>query len=110
MSLNATPPQTAEEHENMAARLREMAATYAVSTSAREAALRVADEHDAIAAQIRDDDQLLDRLGSATPGTGPIDDLDAALLGWRDDVEQSSIPELVDVDTAIATIQAGSTS
>lgn len=55
----------------------------------------------------RRDDELLDRLGSATPGA-PATDLDAALLGWRNEVETpAAIPDLVDVDTAIATIKAG---
>lgn len=55
------------------------------------------------------DDQLLDRLGSATPGAaGPLgdDDLNNLTLAWRAETEATPIPDLVDVDTALATIQA----
>lgn len=54
----------------------------------------------------RRDDQLLDRLGSATPGQ-PATELDAALLAGRYATEATPIPDLVDTDTAIATIKAG---
>ena len=63
----------------------------------------------AILAQLpgaRRDNELLDRLGSATPGD-PATELDAALLAARDTVEADPIPPLVDTNTAIATIQAG---
>jgi hypothetical protein len=51
----------------------------------------------------------LDALGSATPGAaGSLvdDELNALLLAWRDEVETEPFGELVDTDTAIATIQA----
>ncbi|MET9228776.1 anti-sigma-D factor RsdA [Lentzea sp. NPDC003310] len=55
------------------------------------------------------DDRLLDALGSATPGAAGAlgdDDLNALLLAWRNEVETEPFGELVDTDTAIATIQA----
>ncbi|MBM7859689.1 anti-sigma-D factor RsdA [Lentzea nigeriaca] len=55
------------------------------------------------------DDRLLDALGSATPGAaGSLvdDELNALLLAWRNEVETAPFGELVDTDTAIATIQA----
>ncbi|MEU0884545.1 anti-sigma-D factor RsdA [Lentzea sp. NPDC005914] len=55
------------------------------------------------------DDRLLDALGSATPGaTGSLvdDELNALLLAWRNEVETAPFGELVDTETAIATIQA----
>lgn len=114
--MNASnPPKTAAEHKAMAADIREMVATYPVSTSAREAALRVADEHDQIAAsldalavEIVADNTLLNQIGSATPGAAGMladDDLSAQLLAWRLDIETPDIPDLVDTDTAIATIR-----
>jgi hypothetical protein len=54
----------------------------------------------------RADDALLDRLGSTTPGQ-PHDDLDAALLAWRNEIDTPPMPALVDVDTAQNAIQAG---
>ncbi|MGI5504498.1 anti-sigma-D factor RsdA [Lentzea sp. CA-135723] len=65
----------------------------------------VADDLSAVQA----DDKLLDALGSATPGaTGSLvdDELNALLLAWRNEVETEPFGELVDTDTAIATIQA----
>ncbi|MFS8101517.1 hypothetical protein LFM09_30770 [Lentzea alba] len=65
----------------------------------------VADDLSAVQA----DDRLLDALGSATPGAaGSLvdDDLNALLLAWRHEVETEPFGELVDTDTAIATIQA----
>lgn len=65
----------------------------------------VADDLSAVQA----DDRLLDALGSATPGVaGSLgdDDLNALLLAWRNEVETAPFGELVDTDTAIATIQA----
>jgi hypothetical protein len=65
----------------------------------------VADDLSAVQA----DDRLLDALGSATPGAaGSLgdDDLNALLLAWRNEVETEPFGELVDTDTAIATIQA----
>ncbi|SDJ72241.1 Anti-sigma-D factor RsdA to sigma factor binding region [Lentzea albidocapillata subsp. violacea] len=65
----------------------------------------VADDLSAVQA----DDRLLDALGSATPGVaGSLgdDDLNALLLAWRNEVETEPFGELVDTDTAIATIQA----
>lgn len=65
----------------------------------------VADDLSAVQA----DDRLLDALGSATPGaTGALgdDDLNALLLAWRNEVETEPFGELVDTETAIATIQA----
>lgn len=67
-----------------------------------------------VAAAIADDDALLDRLGSAVPGVDPIGtpsvpmtELDAVLISHRLVVEADPIPDLVDTDTAIATIKAG---
>lgn len=65
----------------------------------------VADDLSAVQA----DDKLLDALGSATPGAaGSLvdDELNALLLAWRNEVETEPFTELVDTDTAIATIQA----
>ncbi|SFR09233.1 Anti-sigma-D factor RsdA to sigma factor binding region [Lentzea waywayandensis] len=65
----------------------------------------VADDLSAVQA----DDRLLDALGSATPGAaGNLvdDELNALLLAWRNEVETEPFGELVDTDTAIATIQA----
>jgi hypothetical protein len=65
----------------------------------------VADDLSAVQA----DDRLLDALGSATPGAaGSLvdDDLNALLLAWRNEVETEPFGELVDTETAIATIQA----
>jgi hypothetical protein len=65
----------------------------------------VADDLSAVQA----DDRLLDALGSATPGAaGSLvdDELNALLLAWRNEVETEPFGELVDTETAIATIQA----
>ncbi|MGW6449724.1 anti-sigma-D factor RsdA [Lentzea sp. NPDC055074] len=65
----------------------------------------VADDLSAVQA----DDRLLDALGSATPdaaGALGDDDLNALLLAWRNEVETEPFGELVDTETAIATIQA----
>ena len=65
----------------------------------------VADDLSAVQA----DDKLLDALGSATPGAAGSwgdDDLNALLLAWRNEVETEPFGELVDTDTAVATIQA----
>ncbi|SDF67525.1 Anti-sigma-D factor RsdA to sigma factor binding region [Lentzea fradiae] len=65
----------------------------------------VADDLSAVQA----DDKLLDALGSATPGAaGSLvdDELNAMLLAWRNEVETEPFGELVDTETAIATIQA----
>ena len=58
---------------------------------------------------VQADDRLLDALGSATPGAaGSLvdDELNALLLAWRNEVETAPFGELVDTETAIATIQA----
>jgi hypothetical protein len=63
---------------------------------------------DAIA--VETDDCLLNALGSATPDTASHladDELCALTLAWRNEIEASDIPELIDVDTALATIKAG---
>jgi len=65
----------------------------------------VADDLSAVQA----DDRLLDALGSATPGAaGSLvdDELNALLLAWRNEVETAPFGELVDTETAVATIQA----
>ncbi|PWK83930.1 anti-sigma-D factor RsdA-like protein [Lentzea atacamensis] len=65
----------------------------------------VADDLSAVQA----DDRLLDALGAATPGAaGSLvdDELNALLLAWRNEVETAPFGELVDTETAIATIQA----
>jgi hypothetical protein len=65
----------------------------------------VADDLSAVQA----DDRLLDALGSATPGAaGSLvdDELNALLLAWRNEVETPPFGELVDTETAVATIQA----
>lgn len=56
--------------------------------------------------RVQADDELLDRLGSAEPGT-PTSNVDAVLLAARDAAEADPIPPLVDVDTAIAVINGG---
>lgn len=58
---------------------------------------------------VQADDKLLDALGSATPGAADAlvdDELNAMLLAWRNEVETEPFGELVDTDTAVATIQA----
>ncbi|MEV6243151.1 anti-sigma-D factor RsdA [Lentzea sp. NPDC051838] len=58
---------------------------------------------------VQADDRLLDALGSATPGAaGSLvdDELNALLLAWRNEVETAPFGELVDTETAVATIQA----
>lgn len=55
------------------------------------------------------DDRLLDRLGSAAPGTETLDDdLSALLLSLRLDAETDPIPALVDTDTAVTLLTATS--
>lgn len=51
------------------------------------------------------DDRLLDRLGSATPGQ-PADEFEDLALAWRREIDTAPIGDLVDTDTAIATIRA----
>ena len=56
---------------------------------------------------VQADDRLLDALGSATPGTaGNLvdDELNALMLAWRNDIESIDPGDLVDLDTAAATI------
>lgn len=59
-------------------------------------------------AALQADDELLDALGGPnpvlpeTPGTGPS--VDELLVAWRQDVDAAPIDDLVDVDTASATI------
>ncbi len=58
---------------------------------------------------VQADDRLLDALGSAAPGATSAlvdDELNALLLAWRNEVETAPFGELVDTETAIATIQA----
>lgn len=58
---------------------------------------------------VQADDRLLDALGAAKPkaqGTLVEDELNALLLAWRHDVDTEVYGELVDTDTAIATIAA----
>ncbi len=58
---------------------------------------------------IQADDALLDALGGKDPdrvGDLVQDDLNALLLAWRHDVDSQAISDLVDTDTAIATIAA----
>lgn len=67
-----------------------------------------AQSDDALDVDIALDDTLLDFLGSATPGTAGWlvdDELNALLLAWRGEVEEFSIPVLVDTPTAIDTIK-----
>ncbi|ANZ35313.1 hypothetical protein BBK82_03660 [Lentzea guizhouensis] len=45
---------------------------------------------------VADDDQLLDRLGSATPASGPIDTVSAGLLAERYFAERAPMPEFID--------------
>ena len=56
-----------------------------------------------LAAAITADDRLLDRLGSATPGT-QHDDLGTLLLDWRHEIDSVNPGDLVDTDTAAAVI------
>ena len=58
-------------------------------------------------AELQADDALLDMLGGTNPDVGPRDgesNLDALLVAWRQDVDSSPIGDLVDIDTAVATI------
>jgi len=58
---------------------------------------------------IQADDALLDALGGKDPervGDLVQDDLNAMLLAWRHDVDSQAISDLVDTDTALATIEA----
>jgi hypothetical protein len=58
---------------------------------------------------VQADDRLLDALGAAKPDTqGSLveDELNALLLAWRNDVDTEVHGELVDTETAIATIEA----
>lgn len=60
-------------------------------------------------AGIRADDELLDALGGRDdePADSLVDDeLNALLLAWRREVDSRPIGELVDTDTAVATIAA----
>jgi hypothetical protein len=54
---------------------------------------------------IRATDRLLDDLGSANPTADTDDELTARLLARRNATEADPIPDLVDTDTAIATIK-----
>jgi len=61
---------------------------------------------------VQADDLLLTYLGSAVPGAASQlddDDLNTLLLAWRNQAETRPMPELVDVDTAVAFI-AGATN
>lgn len=54
---------------------------------------------------VQADDRLLDHLGCATPGTaGELDELSALMLAWRNEVDSHGYSDLVDLDTAVATI------
>jgi anti-sigma-D factor RsdA-like protein len=58
---------------------------------------------------IQADDALLDALGGKDPervGDLVQDDLNAMLLAWRHDVDSQAVSDLVDTDTAVATIAA----
>jgi hypothetical protein len=58
---------------------------------------------------IQADDALLDALGGKDPdrvGDLVQDDLNALLLAWRHDVDSQAVSDLVDTDTAVATIAA----
>ncbi|MFC6089625.1 anti-sigma-D factor RsdA [Saccharothrix lopnurensis] len=60
-------------------------------------------------AGIRADDALLDALGGRDPEQAdPLvdDELNALLLAWRREVDSRPVGELVDTDTAVATIAA----
>lgn len=63
---------------------------------------------------VQADDELVDALASgmavSSPGRGGYDADDrvaAMLASWRADVESEPIPELVDVDTAVAAVRSG---
>ncbi|GAA1281782.1 hypothetical protein GCM10009634_27660 [Saccharothrix xinjiangensis] len=61
-------------------------------------------------AGIRADDALLDALGGRNPEQADAlvdDELNALLLAWRREVDSRPVGELVDTDTAVATIAAG---
>lgn len=63
----------------------------------------VADDLSAVQA----DDKLLDALGSATPaaaGSLVDDELNALMLAWRNEIDSVDPGDLVDLDTAVATI------
>lgn len=58
---------------------------------------------------VQADDRLLDALGAVKPSAPGVlveDELNALLLAWRHDVDTEVYGELVDTDTAIATIEA----
>jgi hypothetical protein len=82
--------------------------------SARPAHLRPVEEPiDLVAVQA--DDELISALAAgmtvSAPGYGGYDADDhvaAILASWREDVDADPIPELVDIDTAIATIRSAS--
>ncbi|MEU7525861.1 anti-sigma-D factor RsdA [Saccharothrix sp. NPDC042600] len=58
-------------------------------------------------AGIRADDALLDALGGRGHAEGLVEDeLNALLLAWRREVDSRPVGELVDTDTAVATIAA----
>ncbi|RKT72191.1 anti-sigma-D factor RsdA-like protein [Saccharothrix variisporea] len=59
-------------------------------------------------AGIRADDALLDALGGRGPAAEGLveDELNALLLAWRREVDSRPVGELVDTDTAVATIAA----
>ncbi|CAM05876.1 anti-sigma-D factor RsdA [Saccharopolyspora spinosporotrichia] len=57
--------------------------------------------------ELQADDALLDMLGGTNPdvpAAGGDPTLDALLVAWRQDIDAAPIGELVDVDTAVATI------
>ncbi|WP_447004460.1 anti-sigma-D factor RsdA [Saccharothrix isguenensis] len=63
-------------------------------------------------AGIRADDELLDALGDRAgeqPESLVGDELNALLLAWRQEVDDPPMGELVDTDTAVATIAAART-
>lgn len=69
--------------------------------------LEASDETPVDLAAVQADDALLNMLGSADLSRGDADaDLSRILVAWRRDVDAEVIGELVDTDTAIATIKA----
>lgn len=58
---------------------------------------------------VQADDALLDALGGADTGAGGRlvdDELNALLLAWRQDTDADAMPELVDLDTAVAAVRS----
>jgi hypothetical protein len=56
---------------------------------------------------VQADDELIDTVGARPATSFPDDRLVALLAAWRAEVDATPIPELVDLDTAVAAVLAG---